>query len=324
MTFALERFCRLYIREIVRLHGVPVSIVSDRDPRFTAHFWKSFQKAMGTRLTMSTAFHPQTDGQSERTIQVLEDMLRACVLDHKSGWEEHLPLVEFAYNNSYQESIQMAPYEALYGRPCRSPLCWTEVGESSITGPDLIRDTSEKVSLIRQRLLTAQSRQKSYADVRRLPLEFEVGDHVFLKVMPKRGVVRFGKRGKLSPRFIGPFEILERVGTVAYRLALPPSMSGVHEVFHVSMLRKYAPDPTHVVDWGQIEIDTDGTFEEGPVRIVDSRDQVLQRKTVRLVKVLWIHYGVEEFTWEREDTMRATYPFLFRDEGTWFSCLEIK
>ena len=154
---------------------------------------------------MSTAFHPQTDGQSERTIQVLEDMLRACVLNHKGSWEEHLPLVEFAYNNSYQASIQMAPYEALYGRPCRSPLCWTEVGESSITGPDLIRDTSEKVSLIRQRLLTAQSRQKSYVDVRRRPLEFEVGDHVFLKVMPKRGVVRFGKRGKLSPRFIGPW-----------------------------------------------------------------------------------------------------------------------
>ena len=142
----------------------------------------------------------------------------------------------------------MAPYEALYGRPCRSPLCWTEMGESSITSPDLIRDTSEKVSLIRQRLLTAQSRKKSYADVRCRPLEFEVGDHVFLKVMPKRGVVRFGKCGKLSPRFIGPFEILERVGTVVYRLVLPPSMSGVHDVFHVSMLRKYTPDPAHVVD----------------------------------------------------------------------------
>ena len=132
-------------------------------------------------------------------------MLRACVLDHKGSWEEHFPLVEFTYNNSYQASIQMVSYEAFYGRPCRSPLCWTEVGESSITGPDLIRDTSEKVSLIRQRLLMGQSRQKSYADVRRRPLEFEVGDHVFLKVMPKRGVVRFGKHGKLSPRFIGPF-----------------------------------------------------------------------------------------------------------------------
>ena len=218
----------------------------------------------------------------------------------------------------------MAPYEALYGRPCRSPLCWTEVGESSITGPDLIRDTSKKVSLIRQRLLTAQSRQKSYADVRRRPLEFKVRDHVFLKVMPKRGVVRFGKHGKLSLRFIGPFEILERIGFVAYRLALPPSMSTVHEVFHISMLRKYTPDPAHVVDWGQIEVDTDRTFEEGPVCILDSRDQVLRRKTVRLVRVLWRHYGVEESTWEYEDTMRATYPFLFRDEDTWFSRLRFK
>ena len=189
--------------------------------------------------------------------------------------EEHLPLVEFAYNNSYQASIQIAPYEALYGRPCRSPLCWTEVRESSITGPALIRNTSEKVSLIRQHLLTAQNRQKSYADVRRRPLEFEVRDHVFLKVMPKRGVVRFSKCGKLSPRVIGPFEILGRIGTVAYRLALSPRMIGVHEVFHVSMLRKYTPDPAHVKDWGQIEVDTDGTLEEGPVYILDSRDQVL-------------------------------------------------
>ena len=141
---------------------------------------------------------------------------------------------------------------------------------------------------------------------------------------PTRGVVRLGKRGKLSPRFIGPFEILERMGAVAYRLALPPSMSGVHEVLHVSMLRGYTPDPAHVVDWGQIEVDTDGTFEEGPMYIVDSRYQVLRRKTVRLVRVLWRHCGVEESTWEREDTMRATYPFLFRDEGTWFSRLRFK
>ena len=143
-------------------------------------------------------------------------------------------------------------------------------------------------------------------------------------MIPNRIVVRFGKREKLSPRFIGPFEILERIGVVAYRLALPPSMSGVHEVFHVSMLRKYTPDLAHVVDWGQIEVDTNGTFEEGPVCILDSRDQVLRRKTVRLVSVLWRHYGVEESTWERDDTMRATFPFLFRDEGTWFSRLTLK
>ena len=180
------------------------------------------------------------------------------------------------------------------------------------------------MGLIWKRLLTAQSRQNSYIDKRRRPLEFEAGDHVFLKVMFKRGVVRFGKRGKLSPRFIGPFEVFERVGAVAYRLALPPNLSGVHEVFHVSMLRKYTPDPTHVVDWGELVIDADGTFEEGPVRIMDSREQVLQHKTVRLVKVLWQHRGVEEATWEHEDTMRTIYPFLFEDGGTWFSHLAFK
>ena len=142
----------------------------------------------------------------------------------------------------------MAPYEALYGMPCRSPVCWTEVGERSTTGPKLISDTSVKVELIPKRLLKAKSLQKSYADTRRRPLEFEVGDHVFLKVMPKSGVIRFGKWGKLSPRYIGPFEVLERVGIVAYKLALPPSLSSVHDVFHVFMLRKYTPDPTHVVD----------------------------------------------------------------------------
>ena len=170
-------------------------------------------------------------------------------------------MVEFAYNNSYQASMQMAPYEALYGRPCRSPICWTEVGESSITGLDFIRDTSNKVGIIRKCLVTTQSQQKSYADVQRRPLEFKAGDHVFLKVMPERGVIRFRKRGKLSPRYIGPFEVLERVGVVAYWLALPLSLSSVHEVFHVSMLRKYTLDPTHIVDWGELVVDAEGTFE---------------------------------------------------------------
>ena len=178
-----------------------------------------------------------------------------------------------------------------------------------------------KVDLIRKCLLTAQSQQKSYVDTRRRPLEFEVGDHVFLKVMPKRGVIRFGKRGKLSPRYIRPFEVLERVGIVSYRFALPLSLSSVHDVFHVSMLRKYTPEPTHVADWVELVVDADETFKKGPVLIMDSRDQVLRRKTVKLVKVLWRHQGVEEPTWEREDTMRAAYPFLFEDEGTFFSHL---
>ncbi|GJT10469.1 putative reverse transcriptase domain, ribonuclease H-like domain, aspartic peptidase domain protein [Tanacetum coccineum] len=155
---------------------------------------------MGTQLDMSTAYHPETDGQSERTIQTLEDMLRACVIDFGSSWDRHLPLVEFSYNNSYHASIKAAPFEALYGRKCRSPVCWSEVGDSQLTGPEMIRETTEKIVQIKNRLLTARSRQKSYADVRRKPMEFQVGDMVMLKVSPWKGVIRFGKRGKLSPR----------------------------------------------------------------------------------------------------------------------------
>ncbi|RVW89664.1 Transposon Ty3-G Gag-Pol polyprotein [Vitis vinifera] len=184
VNFSMDRLASLYIKEIVRMHGVPISIVSDRDPRFTSRFWHSLQKALGTKLSFSTAFHPQTDGQSERVIQVLEDLLRACALDLKGNWDDYLPLVEFAYNNSFQASIGMAPFEALYGRRCRSPICWDDVGEKKLLGPELVQLTVEKVSLIKERLKAAQSRQKSYVDNRRRDLEFEVGDHVFLKVSP--------------------------------------------------------------------------------------------------------------------------------------------
>ncbi|GJU59540.1 putative reverse transcriptase domain-containing protein [Tanacetum coccineum] len=158
---------------------------------------------------------------SERTIQTLEDMLRACVIDFGSGWDKYLPLAEFSYNNSYHASIKVAPFEALYGRKCRSPICWSEVGDAQLTGPEMIRETTEMIVQIKNRLLAARSRQKSYADVRRKPLEFEVGDKVMLKVSPWKGVVRFGKHEKLSPRYIGSFKILSRVGPVAYKLELP-------------------------------------------------------------------------------------------------------
>ena len=173
---SIEKLAELYVKEIVRLHGTPVSIVSNRDPRFTYRFWPSLQRALGTRLHFSTAFHPQTDGQSERTIQTLEDMLRACVLEFKGSWDRHLPLMEFAYNNSYQSSIEMAPYEALYGRKCRTPLCWDEVGERKLSGPEIVQVTTDNVKVIRDRLKIAQDRQKSYADNRMRDLEFQVGD----------------------------------------------------------------------------------------------------------------------------------------------------
>ncbi|GJR44839.1 putative reverse transcriptase domain-containing protein [Tanacetum coccineum] len=227
--YKMERLARLYLNEIVVRHGVPISIISDCDSRFTSRFWQSLQKALGTRLDMSMAYHPQTDGQSEHTIQTLEDMLRACVLDFGGSWDVHLPLVEFSYNNSYHSSVRCAPFEALYGRKCRSPIMWAEVGEGQLIGPELVQETTEKISQIKDRLKAARDRQKSYADKRRKPLEFSVGDYVLLKVSPWKGVVRFGKKGKLAPRFVGPFEIIEKVGPVAYQLDLPEELNDVHD-----------------------------------------------------------------------------------------------
>ncbi|KAA0032467.1 pol protein [Cucumis melo var. makuwa] len=254
-TYTASKWAQLYMSEIVRLHGVSVSIAFDRDARFTSKFWKGLQTAMGTRLDFSTAFHPQIDGQTERL-------------------------------NQFQATIGMTPFEALYDKCCRSPVCWGE---------------------------TAQSRQKSYADVRRKDLEFDVGDKVFLKVAPMKGVLRFERRGKLSPRFVGPFEILERISPVAYRLALPPSLSTVHDVFHVSMLRKYVPDPSHVVDYEPLEIDENLSYTEQPVEVLAKELKMLRNREISLVKVLWRNHRVEEATWEREDDMRSRYPELFEE-----------
>ncbi|GJT32660.1 putative reverse transcriptase domain-containing protein [Tanacetum coccineum] len=211
-TDSTEKLTRLYMKEIVARHGIPVSIISDRDSHFTSRVWQSLHKALGTQLDLSTAYHPQTDGQSERTIQTLEDMLRACVIDFGNGWDRHLPLVEFSYNNSYHTSIKAAPFEALYGRKCRSPVCWAEVGEAQLTGPEIIHETTEKIFKIRDRMQAARDRQKSYADKRRRPLEFEVGDKVMLKVAPWKGATMdYGETMEiLIPSFIiGPFKTTE-------------------------------------------------------------------------------------------------------------------
>ncbi|GJY00311.1 putative reverse transcriptase domain-containing protein [Tanacetum coccineum] len=284
-TDPMDKLARLYLKEVVTRHGIPVSIICDRDPRFASNFWRTFQKAMGTRLDMSTAYHPETDGQSERTIQTLEDMLRACVIDFGNGWERHLPLIEFSYNNSYHASIKAAPFEALYGRKCRSPVCWAEVGDAQLTGPELIHETTEKIVQIKQRIQATRDRQKSYADVRRKPLEFQVCDRVMLKVSPWKGVVRFGKWGKLNPRYIGPFKVLAKVGIIAYRLELPQQLNRVHSTFHVSNLKKYLSDEPLAVPLDEIHIDDKLCFDEEPVEIMDREVKRLKQSHIPIIKV---------------------------------------
>ncbi|GJT09976.1 putative reverse transcriptase domain-containing protein [Tanacetum coccineum] len=267
--YSMEKLARLYIDEIVARHGVPVSIILDRDGRFTSRFWQTLQKALGTRLDMSTTYHPRMDGQSERTIQTLEDMLRACVIDFGGSWDVHLPLAEFSYNNSYHSSIRCAPFEALYGRKCRSLVLWAEIGEIRLIGPKLVQETIDKVVLIKEKPKAARDRQKSYADNRRKPLEFEVGDQVLLTVSPWKGVIHFGKKGKLAPRYVGPFEILERVSHVAYQLRLPEELSSVHDTFHVSNLKKCLADANLHVPLDEIKVDKTLCFFEEPVEIME-------------------------------------------------------
>ncbi|GAA0154971.1 hypothetical protein LIER_43301 [Lithospermum erythrorhizon] len=257
---------KIRMKEIVKLHGVPASIVSDRDPRFVSHFWKSLHKA--------------------------------------GNWEDHLHLVVFAYNNNYHSSIQMAPCKALYGRKCRSHVYCDEVGEKSVMAPDDLKDIEERIPMIREWIQTAQSRQKSYADLRRTDLEFKVGDYVFLKVSPMKFLKWFGMEGKLRPRYVGPFEILEKVGNLACRVTLLPRLSRVHDVLHVSMLRKYVYDPDHVRDYTPLNLREELTYGEIPIKIIDQKEKVLLHRSIRYVKVQWRNHTKREATRELEEDMK--------------------
>ncbi|GKB88129.1 putative reverse transcriptase domain-containing protein [Tanacetum coccineum] len=238
-------------------------------------------------------------------------MLRACTIDFGKGWVNHLPLVEFSYNNSYHASIKAASFESLYGQKCRSPVCWTEVGEVQLTGLEIVQETTKKIVQIKQRMQAARDRQKSYTDLKSKPMEFQVGDKVMLKVSPWKWVVHFSIRGKLNPRYVGPFKVLEKVGSVAYKLELPKELSRVHNTFHVSNLKKCHADEPLAVPLDGLHFDDKLQFVEEPVEIMDREVKRLKRSRIPLVKVQWNSRRGPEFTWEREDQFRKKYPHLF-------------
>ncbi|WVZ52164.1 hypothetical protein U9M48_003249 [Paspalum notatum var. saurae] len=246
-------------------------------------------------------------GQVERVNQILEDMLRACALTYSTKWDDCLPLAEFAYNNSYQRSLEMDPFEALYGRRCETPLNWFEPGERVTFGPDLVTQAEKQVKFIHENLKRAQSRQKSYFNRRRRPLVFEKGDHVYVRVSPMKGVHWFGVKGKLAPRYVGPFQISERCGPVAYRLELPPHLAAVHDVFHVSQLKKCLRVPEETVNMSQIQVEPDLTYEEKPIKIFDQKQRSTRKRTINFYKVQWSIHSEEEATWEHEEYLQTKY-----------------
>jgi hypothetical protein len=272
---------------------------------------------MDTTLTFGTAYHPQNDGQTKRVNQILEDMLRACTIIYGKIWETCLPFAGFSYNNSFQTSIGMSPFEALYGRSCRTPLNWSDSGERRYFGLDIVIEAEEKVKMIQERLETTQLRQKHYVDQRRQQIEYKVGDHVYLKVSPFKGTKRFEEKGKLAPRCVGPFRIVARCGAVAYQLELPQSLSSLHDVFHVSQLKKCFKE-TNPNDRGvnidDINLQPILSCKEYPIRILDRAQRKTRNKATKFVKVQWSCHSVWEATWEQDDQLRKDYPSLFEDE----------
>jgi hypothetical protein len=235
-------------------------------------------------------------------------MLCACFLTDGLKWDNHLLLAEFSYNNNYQESIKMSPFEALDGRPCRTPLSWFESGERVIFGPDIVTEAEEKVKQIQENILAAQSRQKSYADKRCNPLEFEVVDHVYLRFSPMNGVHHFGIKGKLAPCYIGPYPIIDEYGPTSYQVELPSKLSGVHNVFHVSQLKRCLKPPTDVVIKDTIPLKSDLTYKAYPIKVLDQQDQATCNITIQFYKIQWNDHSKDEATWEHEEFLRSNYP----------------
>jgi hypothetical protein len=241
-------------------------------------------------------------------------MLRACALQDTLGWDKRLPYAEFSYNNSYQASLKMSPFQALYRRNCRTPLHWDQPGTRQVFGPDIVLEVEENIRMVRENLKIAQSRQRSYADTRRRDLSFKVGDYVYLKVSPIRGIKRFGVKGNLAPRYIGPYQIQARRGKVAYQLSLLESQLAVHDVFHVSQRKKCLRVLEDQLPTEVLEVQEDLTYIKKPTHILEIADRVTQRSTIKMCKVKWGHHPEEEATLEREDDLKAKYPELFASQ----------
>jgi hypothetical protein len=306
--YRVEKYAETNIAHVLCLYGVLKMIISDRGAQFVTHFWKQPHASLGTHLIYSLAYHPQTDGQTKRVNQILENMLRACVLEHQGSWDKNLHWTEFSYNNSYQESLKMVPFEVLYKRRCHTQLNWIEPREKVIFGPDLVEEAEATVHHIKDNLKATKSCQEAYANKRCRPLEFEVGDHVYLRVSPMKGVKRFGVKGKLVPRYIGPFPILEKCGTVAYKLDLPPSLARVHDIFHVSQLKKCLKAPVDVVLPEVTLLKADLLYPEDPINVLDQKDHVMRRKTIMFFKIQWSNHSEEEGTWESKDFLHSRHP----------------
>jgi hypothetical protein len=308
-TYSAERYAEIYVDLIVCLHDVPKTILSDRGTQFVARFWAQVHESLGTKLIHSSSYHPQSNGQTERVNQIVEDMLRACVIHFDKTWNKCLALAEFAYNNSYQASLKMAPFEALYGRRCRTPLNWSQAGERTLFGPKLVQEVEEKVGVIRENLRAAQMRQKSYHDKVKAPREFEVGNYVYLKVSPTKGVQRFGVKGKLAPLYIGPYEVTEKFGMVAYRIRLSDRLSTVHDIFHVSQFKKCEQIPeAQIIEETNAEIEPDLSLAEYPMRILDQKERQTRRQKVKMYNIQWSHHTEEEAPWETEHFLNTKYP----------------
>jgi hypothetical protein len=284
-TYLGAQLAELYLSRIVCLLRVPKKIVSDGGTQFKSCFGKRLHESMDTKLNFSSAYHPQTDGQTERTNQVLENMLRACALKYERSWDKSLHNAEFSYKNSYQSSLKMAPFEALYGQKCITPLYWNQTGESQVFGLEILQEAEKQVQIVRENLKTAQSRQKSYVDNKRRELIIEVGDFVYLKVSSMRGMRRFKVKGNLSPRYIDTFKILERKGEVAYQLELPNSLLNVHDVFHVSQLKKCLRVPEEQLPMEELNANEDLRYSEYPIIILETSRRITRSKVINMSKV---------------------------------------